>query len=56
MKSDAPLKLTHEVENKWVAEEPYKNKKAVEQPDTVLVGVVHDDDGNHPDEDEEETV
>ena len=53
MRYDAPLKLTHADWNKQEPEEPYK--KAVEQPDTVLVGVVHDDD-NHPGEDEEETV
>ena len=50
---DAPLKLTHEVENKQEPEEPYE--RAVEQPDTVLEGVVRDDEGNHH-EDEEETV
>ena len=54
MKFDAPLKLKHGGWNK-LEEEP--NKKAVAQPDTVLVGVVHDvDEGNHLDEDEEETV
>ena len=52
---DAPLKLTHEVENKQEPEEPYE--RAVEQPDTVLERVVHDDDeGNDHVEDEEETV
>ena len=49
---DAPLKLTHEGWNK-LEEEPYK--RAVEQPDMVLEGVVHDDD-NRLGEDEEETV
>ena len=53
MKFDAPLKLKHGGWKNKLEEEPYK--KAVEQPDTVLVGVVHDDD-NHPGEDEEETV
>ena len=52
MKFDVPWKLRHEGWNKQV-EEPYK--KAVEQPDMVLVGVVHDDD-NHAVEDEEETA
>ena len=52
---DAPWKLTHGDWNKLEEEEPYK--MAVEQPDMVLEGVVRDDDeGNHLDEDEEETV
>ena len=51
---DAPWKLTHEGWNKQ-EEEPCK--RAVEQPDMVLEGVVHDDDDeNHDEEDEEETV
>ena len=51
---DAPLKLTHGDWNK-LEEEPYK--KAVEQPDMELEGVVHDDDeGNHSEEDEEARV
>ena len=55
MKYDAPWKLTHGDWNKQEPEEPYK--MAVEQPDMVLVGVVHDDDDeNHHEEDEEETV
>ena len=54
-KFDAPWKLTHADWSKQEEEEPYK--KAVEQPDMVLEGVVRDDDeGNHLDEDEEETV
>jgi hypothetical protein len=54
MKYDAPWKLTHGGWNKQ-EEEPYK--MAVEQPDMVLEAVVRDDDeGNHLDEDEEETV
>ena len=53
MKFDAPLKLTHEGWNK-LEEEPYK--RAVEQPDMVLEGMVHDDEGNHHEEDAEETV
>ena len=52
MKFDAPLKLTHGDWNK-LEEEPYK--RAVEQPDMVLDGVVLDDD-NHHEEDGEETV
>ena len=55
MRYDAPLKLTHVDWNKQEPEEPYK--RAVEQPDTVLEGVVHDvDEGNDHEEDEEETV
>ena len=53
MRFDAPWKLTHGVGNKLVAEEPYK--KADEQPDMELEGVVHDD-GNHHDEEEEARV
>ena len=53
MRYDAPLKLTHADWNKQEPEEPYK--RAVEQPDTVLEGVVHDE-GIHHEEDEEETV
>ena len=54
MKYDAPWKLTHGGWNKQEVE-PYK--KAVEQLDMVLEGVVHDDDDeNHHEEDEEETV
>ena len=52
MRYDAPLKLTHADWNKQEPEEPYK--RAVEQPDMVLEGVVHDDD-NRLGEDEEET-
>ena len=54
MKFDVPWKLTHEVENKQEPEEPYK--VADEQPDTVLEGVVRDDDDKHPGEDEEARV
>ena len=52
MRFDVPWKLTHEDWNK-LEEEPYK--KAVEQPDMELEGVVHDD-GNHHDEEEEARV
>ena len=54
MKFDAPLKLMHADWNKQEPEEPYK--VADEQPDTVLEGVVRDDDDNHPGEDEEARV
>ena len=49
------MKLTHADWNKQEPEEPYK--RSVEQPDTVLEGVVHGvDEGIHHEEDEEETV
>ena len=47
------MKLTHEGWNKQ-EEEPYK--RAVEQAGMELVGVVRDDEGNHHEEVEEETV
>ena len=53
MRCDAPWKLKHADWSKQEEEEPYK--KAVEQPDMVLEGVVHDDD-NRLGEDEEETM